>query len=301
MLIAVGKGVSMISSMVVWPIIGALMGMINFIYQDVQPVRAWDLITMQHVTQVQKDFLYRYNPLLSDLELFKPNELRTWASPDIDYLNSMLAQEGFSIRLNGPSSPDYFGVVSIMNIAVEWQHAGTVTSIFDADGTVYDAFALDKGFSAYKLNEYEYPVLCISTQTDDTVWITFADTAVHDMALLTRINQLRDAQRTQLHGYDKAIIPMIKYDETADLDWLMGLACNNYAIVEAKQQTKFKMNELGARAQSAAALGVKCCISHDLIIDKPFFVWIERPGMHEPLFVGYMDQQYWQNPGAINA
>jgi hypothetical protein len=288
----------MISSMAIWPIIAALMGAIGCVHQDVQPIRAWDLITAQPVTQVQKDFLYRYNPMLGDLELFKPGELRTWASANIEWLNRILEQEGFSIRLN----PCPFGVVAIMDIAVQWEKAGSVTSLVDVNDVEYAAFALDKGFSIHQPSGYAHPVICINTQTEDTVWITVADEPVTDMALLDKINQIRTSPVLEYaRKCDKVIIPMINYDETAELDWLRGLAIGKYHIDQAKQQTKFKMNESGARAQSAAAFGMRCCITHDVTIDTPFFVWIERPGMHEPLFVGYMDQQYWKNPSDINA
>jgi len=36
-----------------------------------------------------------------------------------------------------------------------------------------------------------------------------------------------------------------------------------------------------------------------LIIDKPFLVVFERPGLPQPLFTAYVTQDSWKDPGEI--
>jgi serine protease inhibitor len=66
------------------------------------------------------------------------------------------------------------------------------------------------------------------------------------------------------------------------------------------------MNEKGAQAKAATALGLYMMaapgsrpVTETLIVDKPFLVWIERPGVSMPIFADYMLKQYWSNPGEL--
>jgi len=74
-------------------------------------------------------------------------------------------------------------------------------------------------------------------------------------------------------------------------------------ITQALQQTKLRMNEEGARAQSAVAIGVLrgCLPTYDYVIDWPFLFWITRPGISKPLFVAYVTEDDWKNPGDIRS
>ena len=36
-------------------------------------------------------------------------------------------------------------------------------------------------------------------------------------------------------------------------------------------------------------------------IDKPFYLWIERPGMSIPLFTAYIDPIDWKKPDTLTA
>jgi hypothetical protein len=77
----------------------------------------------------------------------------------------------------------------------------------------------------------------------------------------------------------------------------------SYRIKQAKQQTKFKMNHIGAKAESAAAFGFafECCSmpKPDLVIDKPFYAWMTRKGLDVPYFAGYIDTSDWKDPGEL--
>ena len=63
-------------------------------------------------------------------------------------------------------------------------------------------------------------------------------------------------------GYRSVLFPMVDYDEHVDISWLIGMRTfdvsnSEFGISQALQQTKFKMNQLGARVKSAVAFGIR--------------------------------------------
>lgn len=38
----------------------------------------------------------------------------------------------------------------------------------------------------------------------------------------------------------------------------------------------------------------------DLVIDRPFLCWIERPGIPVPLFLGHITEEDWKSPGSLD-
>ena len=74
-------------------------------------------------------------------------------------------------------------------------------------------------------------------------------------------------------------------------------------IIQAIQQIKIKMNEKGARFQSATAMAVtlKCVMvpKQDLIIREPFLVWVGRYELEKPIMAAFITEESWKNPGSL--
>ncbi len=54
-----------------------------------------------------------------------------------------------------------------------------------------------------------------------------------------------------------------------------------WKVLQALQETRFSMNEKGARAQSAVVVEIaprSMPTKSQLVIDGAFYLWIERPG-----------------------
>ena len=194
-----------------------------------------------------------------------------------------------------------WGVVSILDVLVEWLNQGEKTSLHGADGRVHPAVLMDEGFDIYTSSIHAHPIVCIPTKSCDRVFMTIADKPQGSFALLHHINELRNSLDKEEVGYNELIFPMIDYDREFKLDWLKGLYIRGYSITEALQQTKFKMNHIGAHVKSAVAISfVRCMREQPYKIDRPFFVWIERPGVSEPIFAGYMDYEHWKDPATLD-
>ncbi|MDO8599294.1 MAG: serpin family protein [bacterium] len=125
----------------------------------------------------------------------------------------------------------------------------------------------------------------------------------------TALPSLSDSELDVHDEYDGVTFPMVSYDQQVDISWLRGLHTTGddelpAIIVQALQQTRFRMNDVGARAESAVAFGMTRSMSMErpkpeLIINEPFLCWIRRPNCRLPLFVGYFDTDSWKDPGSL--
>jgi len=165
----------------------------------------------------------------------------------------------------------------------------------------------------YTLSYYPNTIVQIATKSGDAVSLTVAEKPLAGFELLDKVETLRFKLPTGLirnkmriaSDFNKVVFPMVNLDHEVDISWLKGMKATDsqnfpWKIVQALQQTKVKMNEKGAKVESAVALDVKCLgamLEEELVIDKPFFMWVERPGMKRPLFAGYMAPDCWKDPG----
>ena len=282
------------STMVVWPIVSALWALVQFDGGN-------SIDRLRPTNETQKAFIEKYASKKENLSHFDKKELRAWASNNIPELNEILKKEGFSIRLEPKPGSGQVGVVSILDVMVKWLHEGEKGSITTADKNSYAAVAMNDGFNMYTAAGHQHPVISILTKGEDKVFMTIADEKCESFDLLSRIGKIRKSlTKESEQRYDEILFPMIDYDQKMTLDWLLGLAIGGKEIDQALQQTKFKMNETGAHVKSAVAISMieTTCIRNKSTysVDKPFLVWIERPGVDAPVFTGYMDYNQWKDP-----
>jgi len=226
-------------------------------------------------------------------------------------LNRFLTDEGFSIHLE-PFCRDLgeFGVVSILDVLVKWLCEGEVTNV-TSNGSTYPAFRLKQDkhrLYFYKSNNHREIIVRIETQTNDFVYITMSDSSYSSFALLERVSELGLIDSCQsADDYDRVVIPMVDLGHEVDISWLAGMKTicqegHDWHIAQALQQTKFKMNEIGAHVKSAVAISTLMgCLQRrkELVIDRPFLIWIQRQGISIPLFSGWIAQDTWKNPGSL--
>ncbi len=286
------------ATMVVLPIVKSLL-------LAAQVVGGGSQEALRPVDATQRMFVDTYvNPGKEQLGTFSEEELRAWASYDIDSLNAILEKAGFSIKLEPKPGSDQLGVVSILDVMVNWLHKGEEGSITAADKKSYPAVALNKGFNMHTAEGHEHPVISIATQGKDTVFMTIADKKYESFELLSRIATIRKAlTKDSEQQYDEVLFPMIDYDQKMKLKWLLGLGIGSKSIDQAVQQTKFKMNETGAHVTSAVAISmIESCVRNKSTysVNEPFFVWVEREGVDAPVFAGYMGHEHWKDPGTVD-
>ncbi len=246
----------------------------------------------------QKYFLENIFTKKDELSKFSDKELRCWASRDHNELNKIAKDNGFDIQLK-PFGPGGFGSLSILDVAVKWLEAGTKTTI-NYNKVDYKGAKISKGITVMLSPGWKEPLISIETQNSDTVYITFANQPLEGLELLKKINKIKyDFYFYKICKpiYENLIFPVIDINQQVDISWLKNMTeTSGYFINQALQQTKFKMDEVGAHVQSAVMLGFEKCVRREtnFVIDKPFYVWIERKGCSLPIFAAYIDVDSWQ-------
>lgn len=254
-----------------------------------------------------------------ELSRFSEKELRAWADWNADKLNKILRDENFQIQLQ-PFKPGEFGVVSILDVLVNWLVKGRVDKLL-VGGRNVPAVKMNpmmetedgRGVSMWQAcasSQHNNPIARVNTKTGDKVYMTVADREYQDFALIGRIEEIRsDVQPSSYEHYDWLKFPMVDLNHQPNISWLLNMwttldSGNRAFISQALQQTKFKMNEHGARVKSAVAISVMITSvwrELGLEIDAPFFLWIERDGLSFPVMYAYIDVEDMKNPGDLTS
>jgi len=284
-------------TLVVFPILGCLQAVSDFLGYGAEWIP---------VKEEQTQFLELFMEHIKDVDGLDCLERR--ADVSVGPINAWLRERGFDIQLNPVD--DGFAVASILDVLVEWLNEAQKVSIHADKGGEYPGVKLKEGVAAYRQPElYPHPVIKIRTKTDDVVCLAVADAMQDDpFSINWKIEYLRQIQKP--YGIEGVMLPMVNYDRQVDISWIEGMKTkpgendDGFYISQALQQTKFKLNEIGARAQSAAAMTLRLCAASApnpwVVIDKPFILWIERPGIEMPLFAGVFAEDVWENPGGLD-
>lgn len=270
---------------------------------ELGPDRKWNA-----VNSMQKRFIAEFlDPNLGIIGSVP--EVSGICSRSADVINKFLADRGYSIRL-GQFDPEEFGVASALDLLVEWMESGVRQNIIPFGGKIYDGFRLKSHCLAfYRKTGHPNPIVEIATQNGDSVFVTMLDESLSDFALVDKVSELFSGLRVT-NEFEGLVIPMITLKQEVNISWMLRMNTVDDKgtpawISQAKQETRLRMNEFGARVQSAVALGMKRLLAApvkskpDHIIDKPFLMWIMRRGLSIPMFVGHLTYDDWKDPGNI--
>jgi hypothetical protein len=263
-------------------------------------------------TSLQEYFIKLYNSNLDDIEHFSDTELRSWASESARELNKILSNEGFDIQLDELQNNE-IGVVSILDILLKWLKIGQELPINGHDEHKYPGVKIKSEFvenrstflAGINSKEYTQQIAILNTTNGDVVYMTIADKGeLKGFELLEHILSIKkniepDIRPKFVH------FPMIDLNHQPDISWLIGLPHSGGGyITQALQQTKFKMNHEGAHLKSAVAIAVMRSLSPQIesgiIINTPFYLWIERPSVKLPIICAYMDYDVWKDPSSLD-
>ncbi len=233
-------------------------------------------------------------------------ELESISSRDYNEINGFLKSKGFDIQLN-PFYPPDFGVASVLKLAMEWLVKGEATTIHKYGHSGMDQFPAvlmkKNGTDFYEAPDFKNPIVAIKTKTEDVVYLTMVDKPLLETDLRPMARVMLATKNPSFENYLGVVFPMIDLDTQPDISWLCGMNTNGDdgapgIISQAKQQTRFKMDELGATVESAVAMAVMRGLGGPTyhIIDKPFLAVVERPSLKEPVFVGYLTEECWKRP-----
>lgn len=267
------------------------------------PNRDWN-----PVNDEQLDFLMNnYGPCVPDISRIP--EIQSIASFKAEEINKFLADRGFSIKLDPFKSPLDFGTASVLDVLVEWLHEGKNMPIKSGKKEYPGVRLSGAGVEFFASGSHGHPIVQLRTKSKDLVYLTLMDKPYQGSALLSLAERLiRGAYAPQGKNFDGVRFPKVKLDQEVDIAWLKNMWTKSsenrpYEIAQALQQTKIAMNEKGARAKSAAAIGVVATAVRrpipDYVINKPFLFVLIRPGLSRPLVAAYVERADWKDPGDL--
>ncbi len=279
---------------VVYPIISALVAA----EAELGPNRQWTA-----TNDAQQQFLATaFGP--SRNEVSGIPEIESTSSRNYEVVNEFLRSRGFSIQLSPFQRPDDFGTASVLKLALEWLEKGTETQVqTQGDETqLYPAVRMNGGVRFFNAPNHPHTVVRLSTKSGDDVYLTMMDQPVSEDQLSNKAIELLGNLTYSNREFEGVIFPMVDLDVQPDITWLLSMNTTGDdgkpgIISQALQQTKFSMDEIGAKVQSAVAIAVSRGIGpapHR--INKPFLTVVKRFGLNKPLFVGYIDTDCWKKP-----
>jgi len=276
-------------------------------YTTVAAVKAADIIIGPNREwaphdKVQAGWLSRfYRPIVGALP--KVPEIVSNATYVAEEHVAFLKRHGWDAELTA-CPPRKFLTASVFDLLVKWKTPGASVKIRGADGTMYPGAKLDSDVGFWVTDDGQQ-LACIATETDDRVWLAMMDAPPAQLGLADVAQRLLNAHmHTTRHAY--LHFPMVDLVAKESLDWLSGLSTlgqdgQEWELEEAVQQITLKMNHLAARARAKDEMrfGTTSVPPPPLMIDKPFLVVFERPGLPQPLFTAYVTQESWKDPGTI--
>lgn len=254
----------------------------------------------------QTEFLEHFIEHIEQVDALGSNLVRI-ADSSPETINQFLEDHGFpDLKLTVQPSVNGFCVASVLDVLCEWLKKGDATDIKNHKGS-FPGVRLKEGVAAYHdKSVHPFPVVKIRTKSGDILCMSICGPlSSDDYAMHWKVEALRKIDKPL--AVEGVMFPMVKYDNMMDISFLKGLQTspgnNHWYVAEAVQQTRFRMNLEGARAESAAAMQFfKCAVREKspwVVIDRPFVLWIERKGIALPVFEGVFAEDVWQNPGGL--
>lgn len=270
-----------------YPILGCLKAAEQFLGAG----RIW-----RPVTPKQAEFIKMVTSAFPDADNIK--ELTRIASRSADEINAWLAKHGFNNIKLDPFDSRTFGTASILDVAVKWLHPGTESTLNTRDGGSFSAAEM-KTCEVFTSPTTTERVVRFTTETGERMYLVMGDAPASELKLMESVIECRKNLTPYRRTVEKAVFPLVELDRQEDISWLVNLETTTelglgYYISQALQQTKFHMDQFGARVQSAAALACRSLsLKETIVINRPFYVWLERDGLSLPLFAAYLDTDVW--------
>ena len=251
-------------------------------------------------TKDQRAFLDRYNGAArQDLLLLPDTLVSALVTTDKDLLNSWFAEHGFpdmNIRIPGKG----IAIGTVFDLLVDWQVPGKKKEIyFEREGGGYDHYQgveMEKevnAFSGFEVQNYNYPMFRLETRQGWQVYLVETDDQnIPDSHLPARARSLLAMPR-QLAHYEKVSFPAVVMSASVDISWLKGLEVAGFGIDEAVKKIRLRLDDKGARAESAVAFVSRSASSAGYTIRRPFYVIFYKDGLNFPPFVALAAPDVW--------
>jgi len=202
-------------------------------------------------------------------------------------------------------NPLEYDIYTKLELKEEWLIEGKKKKL-DPDSQ-FDAAEFTKGYKVYSSSVHNNPIAQLVAKNGDLVYITVIDSVSDNMLDLMELPG-KIFKNPELESiYTGVRIPMISLEQEIDYSWIvgMGIGIDYGRISKADGKNQLRLNE--KRAEAVVEFHMICNTiglnfrkpENILVIDQPFLIWFQRKEYQFPLFVGYIQQDAWKNPGEI--
>lgn len=242
-------------------------------------------------------------------ELSQLTDLTAKVSDNPDELNAKLREHGFP-DMFGDLPDDGFGVVSILDMLIEWLEECQVRTLVvrgvgDAGvpKQTYPAFEVPRsGTTVYEVNGFTEPLVQLRTKTGHSLWLMKHAEPQSGLDLAELVQTLAEAVQVPTYRYDNVVVPKLELEPEVDVEWLTGLETTDgdWYVDEAFQLFKLRANEKGARVKVATGLTIRATSIHieqPYYFDEPFVGFFTQPGHDRLALAGFWaDTDSWREP-----
>lgn len=255
-----------------------------------------DVSGWKTVDDVQSSFFRRYGSAFEDLDGLDAY-LSAIHTHDAAALNAWFAERGFpAMNVNIPAGGSAIG--SVFDLLVDWQVPGKKKSLY-VDRNMYQGVQMTASNSmrAWNLDGHVYPMFELATAGSDgwRVYLVETDQVPLDLLAPSRASKLLRLERSSA-DVSKLEFPSVEMAMDVDVSFLKGMEAPGFRIDEAIKKVKLRLDDKGARAQSAVAYTMRGIERGVYTIDKPFFVIFHREGLNLPPFVAIAGKEHWVKP-----
>lgn len=263
--------------------------------------------TWTSVNDQQCHFLHMIDKLKQDGSLLKEKELQCWISQDHAKLNQIAKEHDIPVTFDSFLSHE-FGSLAILNLNLSWLNRPQETSYqFKKVQNKIKGLSFSQDFEVVYSSAYGNPLVKIKTQSGDILYLTIADRNYRkkdSFALSQQIKKIRkniQKKSKTKKQYGSVMIPQFAYQGMLDATWLTGMTCcesnksdNCYIISNPVYHVKMQCNVNGCSVKAGVGLTYIPISSEQetIIIDRPFYFWVERPGCHYPIIEGAMNENF---------
>lgn len=253
----------------------------------------------QAINETQRRFLAEYGEATGDLANLDAY-LKGKVTASATELNNWFAEHGWKTNLNFP--PNGLGIGSIFDLLVNWLIPGKKkdSGVAIRQGDSYSRYqgvemSASEGLLAHRIEDYPYPLFELLTQESGwRVFLVEADTYSEAFDLPKTANALLVKKRTS-YSLRKLEFPIVEMAMEVDISWIEGMSVNNgFAIDQAMKQVRLRLDDKGARAESAVAYTMRGMESGVYRINRPFYVIFWRDGLKFPAFVALSAPDSWK-------
>jgi hypothetical protein len=256
---------------------------------------------------LQHYFLEDYYSKKDQMNGFRQEELLSWASQKAEDLNAILLKKGFFVRLEDMTGHE-LGIITAYDLEVELKKA-VQKHLISAYGNIYPAIKMEAkncisgklqaDFRIFVEPDRKRLIACLETKKGDQIYMTAAEPLDNIYDYVGEIESFRRLTWF-LADYRELVFPMINFCRFSEIFWIEGMKMQNsvgfiWRISQAFQHVRFRMNELGAKTESKPARSSDDGSARNkFVIDQPFYLWMERPGLPFPIIYAYFDTDAWK-------